>query len=444
MNLKLKLYNSQTRSKETFVPQDERNITTYSCGPTVYNTPHIGNARPAVVFDVLFRVLRHMYGKEAVSYARNFTDIDDKIMAAAKERGITIQELTEETTKDYLEVTSELNVLDPTHMPKATEYIDQMQEMIQGLVDKGFAYVSEKNEVLFHVPSSKHNSLAKHGEDALRAGERVEVDPSKKDPRDFILWKPSTDDQPGWDSPWGRGRPGWHIECSAMNRALFGDTIDIHTGGQDLRFPHHEAEITQSENFSGKTFANYWMHNGMLTVNGEKMAKSEGNFVTVRDALKRYPGESIRFFLLKTNYRQPLDWTWEGLEEAHNELSSLYRKLRDSEIQVEGDVSVHVLLPLLDDLNTSLAITGLHKEADTEFSALKSSANLLGVLQHDPDEWFKIGVDADAEMIEALVVERDAARDNKDWAKADEIRDQLHAMNIELEDNPDGTIWRKK
>lgn len=446
LNLPMKLYNSMSRRKEIFQPQNPSNITIYACGPTVWDTPHIGNARPAVVFDVLYRILRHMYGQNAIKYARNFTDIDDKIIKAAKDKNVMISQITKNAEITYLDNMDQLEILEPTFMPRATEHIDSMIKMIEILIDKGYAYISDKNEVLFHVPSSKHKSLAKHSDDGLDPGARVEVDPSKKDPRDFVLWKPSKSNEPKFDSPFGKGRPGWHIECSAMIATLLGETIDIHAGGQDLRFPHHEAEITQSYACHDKLLANYWLHNGMLTVNGAKMAKSQGNFVTVDEALEKFPGETIRFFLLKTHYRRPLDWTWEGLDKAQDELDSLYRKLRETaHIQVDSAVSVQVLVALLDDLNTPKAITALHREAkEKEMSVLKSSAHLLGLLQEEPDEWFTHGLDVSIKIIEEMVDERNEARKEKDFKKADKIREQLLRMSIILEDKKDKTLWRRK
>lgn len=443
-DLIIRLYDSQSRQKEWFKPRDPSDITMYVCGPTIYDLPHIGNARPAVVFDVLYRVLQHMYGSNSIRYARNFTDIDDKIIAAANKKGMTIDQITNWAKEVYLSNMDDLKVLRPTYMPHATNFIGSMNQMIMKMVNSDHAYVSKNGEVLFHVPSSKHKSLAKHDEDALDAGARVKVDPNKKDPRDFILWKPSKPGEPKFSSPYGDGRPGWHIECSAMISALFGETIDIHGGGQDLRFPHHEAEITQSYACWNRPLANYWLHNGMLTVDGKKMAKSQGNFVTVKEALQRYPGETIRFFLLKTHYRQPLDWTWDGLEAAHNELSKLYRKLQNQSNQTELDlVSPNVLIPLLDDLNTPKAISALHNEGTEEFSSLKSSANLLGLLQDNPEDWFKGGIEIDVNLVESLIEQRNEARQTKNWKTADKIRARLDNMGIVLEDNSNGTVWRK-
>ncbi len=420
----------------------------YVCGPTVYNYAHIGNARPAVVFDVLFRLLRQRFGQKHVLYARNYTDVDDKINAAAKQQKIPISEITDKYKAIYQEDMAALSVLPPTLEPCATDHIPQMIRMIERLIESGHAYDAE-GHVLFNVPSfDGYGRLSGRNRDDMIAGARVEVAPYKKDPADFVLWKPSTPDLPGWDSPWGRGRPGWHIECSSMIEAHLGDTIDIHGGGHDLIFPHHENELAQSTcAHEGAEYARVWMHNGFLTMNKEKMAKSVGNVVTVRDLLQNHRGEVIRLALLSAHYRQPLDWSDETLLQARKRLDGLYDVL-DS---IEGDAqpgstpSGEFLDALFDDLNTPKALAVL---AEAASAAAKSKANqaadlkiqiqaagsILGILQHDPDDWLRSGTDRDE--IEQLIDNREAARKNKDFAAADKIRDELAARNVEVRDRP--------
>jgi cysteinyl-tRNA synthetase len=444
----------------------------YVCGPTVYDRAHIGNARPVVVFDVLYRLLKAAYPR--VTYVRNITDVDDKIIVAARERGIAIDQLTRETADAFHEDMAALGALPPDVEPRATDHIPQMIAMIEGLIACGHAYEGE-GHVLFNVPSMiEYGRLSNRDRREMIAGARVEVAPYKKDPADFVLWKPSSDDQPGWDSPWGRGRPGWHIECSAMSAAHLGETFDIHGGGQDLIFPHHENEIAQSVCANaGAAFVRYWMHNGYLTVNGEKMSKSLGNFYTVRDLLDKAPGEAIRLFLLKTHYRMPMDFTEDALREAKVNLDRWYRalSLADEKLSLtEGektraleDPARDVVDALNDDLNTPLAITGLNFEADGVFEAdaendliklrrhaewLRASGHLLGLLQGDPQAWFKwtpqgVGEDLDEAGIEALITQRAQARSAKDFAEADRIRDILMEQGVVLEDKADGTIWRR-
>src|SRR6266404_1911376 len=457
----IRLHNTLTRRQEEFRPIDPRNVRMYVCGPTVYERAHIGNARPVVVFDTLYRLLRHAYGASHVTYVRNITDVEDKIIAAAAENGETIATLTERTTAAYHADMATLNALAPDHEPRATAYVGEMVAMIAILVDRGHAYLAE-GHVLFDVPSMPdYGQLSKRSLDDMIAGARVEVAPYKKSPADFVLWKPSNPEQPGWDSPWGRGRPGWHIECSAMAEAQFGVTFDIHGGGIDLIFPHHENEIAQSVcAHAGAPLARVWMHNGFVQVNGEKMSKSLGNFLTVRELLDEgYKGEAMRLALLAAHYTQPLDFTREGLREATSQLDRFYLALkRAGEGPVPAEVPPNdVLAALADDLNTSLALSHLH-EAATRLNRATDPAEmakakaellaggaLLGLLQQGPVEWLqgesRTGLDAAA--IEDQIEERLAARKAKDFAKADRIRDELAARGIVLEDGPKGTSWRR-
>src|SRR5438445_1351565 len=360
----LRLFNTLTKTKDVFAPIDAKTVRMYVCGPTVYDFAHIGNARPVIVFDVLFRLLRHLYGDAHVTYVRNITDVEDKINARAAEEGISIRELTERTAKQYHEDVSALGCLTPTHEPRATEHIAAMIAMNERLLAAGHAYVAE-GHVLYDVSSKPdYGKLARRSLDEMLAGARVEVAPYKKNPMDFVLWKPSTPEQPGWDSPWGRGRPGWHIECSAMSEALLGETFDIHGGGIDLVFPHHENEIAQSEGaHDGHPLARMWMHNGFLQVEGEKMSKSLGNFFTIRDLLNDWPGEVLRFNMLRTHYRQPMDWTIQGLKESWTILERWYGV---AEPIAAPRLDDGFLAALCDDLNTPQAFAELHKAKDTE------------------------------------------------------------------------------
>jgi cysteinyl-tRNA synthetase len=457
--MNLHLHNTYTRTKEVFEPIDPAAVRMYVCGPTVYDDIHIGNARPLVIFDVLARLLRHRYGKGAVTYARNITDVDDKIIDRALENGESIDVLTARTAANFHVAAAEIGCLPPDIEPRATDHIPQMIALIEDLIAKGHAYVAE-GHVLFNVPSMPdYGKLSGRNRDEMIAGARVDVAPYKQDPSDFVLWKPSTDTQPGWDSPWGRGRPGWHLECSAMSKEHLGTSFDIHGGGVDLVFPHHENEIAQSRcAYPDESFARYWVHNGYLMSEGEKMSKSLGNFYTVTDLLKEFPGEALRLALLKTHYRQPLDFTKDGVREARQELNRFYRALALGEAG-GGNVGVipkGVLDGLSDDLNTPLALTGVHAAADAVFAAdkdgdaaalavaigaLKAAGSLLGLLQHDPQLWFQGDGD---EAIDALIEERNAARADKDFARADEIRDQLDAQGIVLEDGAGGTTWRRE
>jgi len=458
----LRIHNTLSRAKVDFEPIDPDHVRLYVCGPTVYDFAHIGNARPVVVFDVLARLLRHLYPK--VTYARNITDIDDKINTRALETGRPIGDITAETTAAFHSDMAALGALEPDAEPRATGHIPEMIEMIQALIDKGHAYEAE-GHVLFDVPSMEnYGALSKLDKREIVAGARVDVAPYKRDAQDFVLWKPSSPELPGWDSPWGRGRPGWHIECSAMSGKLLGRQFDIHGGGQDLIFPHHENEIAQSKcSLGDDAFAKYWMHNGYLMSEGEKMSKSLGNFYTVHDLLEEFPGEAIRLLLLKTHYRQPLDFTRDGLAEAKAELDRFYQALRQVEDVEAPDAKEHAPVEeaLKDDLNTPRALARLHEvltalnkvegpdDVAIRKGELLAGAQYLGLLYQDPEDWFKWqppkGTEGglDDGTIEALIGERKAARSAKDFATSDRIRDELAEQGIVLEDGPDGTTWRR-
>ncbi|WP_028793374.1 cysteine--tRNA ligase [Thalassobaculum salexigens] len=461
----LKITNTLLREKQVFTPIDPSNVRVYVCGPTVYDYAHVGNARPAVVFDVLIRVLRHLYGAEHVTHVANITDIDDKIMTRAKERGVAIEALTHETTEIYNADMAAIGVNRPDMQPRATGHVGQMIALAERLIERGHAYAAD-GHVLFNVPSmTDYGQLSRRDRDEMIAGARVDVAPYKRDPADFVLWKPSADDQPGWDSPWGRGRPGWHIECSAMAAEHLGEVFDIHGGGLDLIFPHHENEIAQTRcAFGHATMANYWMHNGFVTVEGEKMSKSVGNFYTVHDMLQEWPGEAVRLLLLSAHYRQPLDFSKAGLKEAKTQLDKLYGALhRAANDGHYPDWNLDrndnpVLAALCDDLNTPLAIGALHQVARELNIALDHHRSrqipelmgkllvwgeLLGLLQGDTDAWFKGEAGDDVEEIEALIAARIEARKDKNFAEADRIRDDLKARGIELEDGAGGTTWKR-
>lgn len=441
----LKLHNSLTRQKETFTPIDSQNVRMYVCGPTVYDTAHIGNARPVVVFDMLFRLLKHVYGESHVTYVRNITDVDDKINARAAERGISIRELTEETTALYHADMDALGALRPTIEPRATEHIDEMLAMIATLIEKDHAYAAE-GHVLFSVDSmAEYGQLSGRSVEDMIGGARVEVAPYKRNPMDFVLWKPSKEGEPSWSSPWGDGRPGWHIECSAMSEKHLGEVFDIHGGGVDLAFPHHENEIAQSRCAHGnEAMAKVWMHNGFVQVEGEKMSKSLGNFTTVHDLIGHHPGEAIRLALLATHYTKPFNWTAEGVKEAKRMLDQWYQLTADVEA---SQPAADVVAALADDLNTPKAITVLHalrskaQAGDKEAAAsLKASLQqLIGVLNQNPEEWAAWRPEGAAEIdeaaIQALVDERLDARNNKDFARSDELRDALAAMGVVLKDS---------
>ncbi len=465
MPTKLKIHNTLEKKKEEFIPVDSSHVRMYTCGPTVYNYAHIGNARPAVISDLLVRVLRCLYPK--VTFASNITDIDDKIINASNETGVPINEITEKFERIYNEDMASLGVQKPDIQPHATDYIDEMIELVQMMIEKNAAYESE-GHVLFDVTAySSYGKLSGRDIDDQKAGSRVEVASYKRNPGDFVLWKPSTDDQPGWDSPWGFGRPGWHLECSVMSEKSLGLPFDIHGGGMDLIFPHHENEIAQScgahgENKDPKIFARYWIHNAMLNMNGEKMSKSLGNIFYIRDFLEKQPGEVLRLALLSGHYRQPLNWTDETIEQARSILDRLYRvlnKVKDIESNKELIFpSEKVLEALCDDLNTSKALAELNniagklstcsaEEAPDLKAQLQGAANVLGILQESPDKWLGIGQinnDIDKEKVESLIKEREDARLSKNFDRADEIRSELSDMGIDIEDTPKGTIWRTK
>ena len=443
----LALHNSLTRRKERFVPLDPNHVRMYVCGPTVYDLAHLGNARPVVVFDVLARLLRVLFPR--VTYVRNITDIDDKINNRAKESGEPIGAITARTTADFHADMAALGAEPPDVEPTATGHVAEMIAIIERLIASGHAYAAA-GHVLFAVKTDpKYGHLSGRTPDELLAGARIDVAPYKADPGDFVLWKPSGPDLPGWDSPWGRGRPGWHIECSAMSWKYLGESFDIHGGGQDLIFPHHENELAQSVcAFPGSQFARVWVHNGMLLVNGQKMSKSLNNFFTVRDVLGKAPGEVIRHLLLRTQYRAALDFTDTGLMESRKEIDRFYRALERFPAIEAVDPPADMMAALCDDLNTPLAFSVLHGLADAAFAGdfdaacgLRAGGAVLGLLQQEPATWFRGGDDAAA--IEALVADRIAARKAKDFARADTIRQQLTDAGIVLEDGPGGTIWRR-
>ena len=459
----IKLHNSLGNKKELFIPIDEKHIRIYACGPTVYNYAHIGNARMAVVCDLLVRFMKHTYPK--VTYVSNITDIDDKIIKASLESNVPIKDLTGKYEKIYNDNMLELGVLKPDIQPRATEHIKEMIVLIKELIKKNNAYVSA-NHVLFDVTTYANYGLlsGRNKEDQI-AGSRVEVAGYKKNANDFVLWKPSTEQQPGWDSPWGIGRPGWHIECSEMAEKTLSLPFDIHGGGLDLTFPHHENEIAQScaaHDFKNpQEYAKYWIHNGFVTMDGEKMSKSLGNIFLVNDLLKQYPGETLRLSLLSSHYKQPLNWNTDIIEQAQKNLDRLYRVLKDNiniDIDKQAKPSEEVIKALSDDLNSSLAIYEINSLADNlskckseEKSFFKgqllASGNILGILQDCPNKWLKYGTtnnNLDSNLIEELLNKRKEARDNKNFIEADKVRDKLKMMGIEIEDTSDGTIWRSQ
>jgi cysteinyl-tRNA synthetase len=433
----LRLYNTLTRKKEDFVPLDPRNVRMYVCGPTVYDYAHIGNARPVIVFDVLFRLLRHLYGPEHVTYVRNVTDVDDKINARAKEEGVPIRTLTERTLRQFHDDIAKLGVLPPTHEPRATETIPEMIAIIERLIAKGHAYIAD-GHVLFDVTSMKpYGRLSRRSLDDMIAGARVDVAPYKKGEMDFVLWKPSDAETPGWDSPWGRGRPGWHIECSAMSWKLLGETFDIHGGGIDLVFPHHENELAQTLcAFDTPSMATVWMHNGFLQVESQKMSKSLGNFVTIHELLADWPGEVLRFNMLRTHYRQPIDWTLAGLKESAAILDGFYNSAGARLAETER-LAPEILEPLLDDLNTPKAIAALHAlDRPGAQDALGASLLALGFKGEIAGPKAASVNGAEVDKLIALRLE---ARRLKNWSESDRIRDELAAMGVALKDNKDGT-----
>ena len=459
----LRLYNSLTNRKEDFSPIDNDHVKVYTCGPTVYNFAHIGNARPPLVSDILVRLLKQLY--KEVTYVSNITDIDDKIIATSIEQKVPIAELTKKYENVYNQNLKDLGVAKPDHQPRATDHIQEMIVQIKELVDNGHAYISE-GHVLFSVKTfPKYGQLSGRDKDQQLHGSRVEVASYKNDPADFILWKPSTSEQPGWDSPWGFGRPGWHLECSAMSQKTLGVPFDIHSGGQDLIFPHHENELAQSCGAHGKIedinhYAKYWLHNGMIKFDGDKMSKSLGNIVYINDLLKKYNGEVLRLVLLSTHYRQPLNWSKKSILQSQKMLDKMYRTL----YQIDGEVSKEAVSPpkeiikaLCDDLNTPQAIGKLNilfndfqhakgKQKNELLSQIMSGASLLGLLNQKPENWlgYQNEMDSkDLKEVEKLIMERDKYRSEKNYKMSDQIRDELTALGIEIEDSPQGTKWRK-
>ncbi|MDA7802792.1 cysteine--tRNA ligase [Gammaproteobacteria bacterium] len=456
----LKIHNSFSGKKENFIPLDDKHIKIYACGPTVYNFAHIGNARMAVVFDTFVRVLRHTFPK--VTYVSNITDIDDKIIAAAREQNLPINEITTKYTQIYNSDMKTLGVNEPDHQPKATEFIDEMIELIETLIDKGHAYEKD-GHVLFHVLSyGQYGSLSKRNRDEQIAGSRVEIAPYKKDAADFVMWKPSTNDQPGWDSPWGFGRPGWHTECSAMSEKTLGLPFDIHGGGRDLVFPHHENEIAQSCCASASiddptSYAKYWMHNGFVTVDGEKMSKSLNNITLVKELTDKYQGEVLRLALISSHYRQGLDWNEKIIHQAEKLLNKLYKILHEGKDLLTDNsnkVDEEMLDAMSDDLNTPKAISILNslvkeypKLEDSQkagcINKIKTSGQLLGILHQDPETWFsKDTSHMDIDLIEGLMKQRDEAKALKNYSEADSIRQKLTGMGVEILDSKDGSKWK--
>ncbi len=448
----LQLYNSLSNKLEEFRPIDAENVRMYVCGPTVYASPHIGNARPLVIFDVLFRCLQRLYPK--VTYVRNLTDVDDKINNRARERGISIKELTDEVIAEFHKNTALLNVLPPTYEPRATTHIKEMLDVIQKLMDNGFAYEAE-GHVLFRVHKlQNYGILSKRSLEDMIPGARVEVAPYKEDPLDFVLWKPSSEGVPAWESPFGSGRPGWHIECSAMSRKYLGEQFDIHAGGQDLIFPHHENEVAQNFGAFGCLMANYWIHNGMLLVDNQKMSKSLGNIISLDQILSKYDGEIVRYALLSAHFQKTLNWSDQLVTQSIQALDRLYGAL-DSATEISDDIDdfhSEVLDALCSNLNTPLALRRLIEISDEVFtetsqdkknrlcSILKKEANLLGLLQRT--DWFHKSNQLDVAQIEALIAERNLAKSEKNFKKADEIREYLLQNKIKIEDTRDGTVWK--
>ncbi|HRG62872.1 MAG TPA: cysteine--tRNA ligase [Burkholderiales bacterium] len=456
----MKIFNSLSKQKEDFIPIKHNEVKMYICGQTVYDYCHLGHARKAVVFDMVRRWF--IASGYKVVFVENITDIDDKIIRRAEENGETIYQLTERYIKYMHEDFASLGVMRPDHEPKATEYVTQMVYLIQDLINKNYAYQAINGDVYYRVRKFVgYGKLSGKSLDDLRAGERVDVDLNKEDPLDFVLWKASKENEVYWDSPLGNGRPGWHIECSAMSEEILGKNFDIHGGGQDLQFPHHENEIAQSEAHNGCQFANYWMHNGFLNVNDEKMSKSLGNFFTLRDVLNQYNPEVIRYFILKTHYRSPLNFSYDNLLDAKNSLTRLYQTLREydfssnicdfSKIDWSVNYAVNFKNAMDDDFNTSLAISILfelvneiNRTKDFELAKLLYTlANTVGLLSNNPQQFLQSGVELSAQVIEEMIVKRNKARLDRDFALSDKIRDELLSNNIVLEDSKNGTIWRK-
>jgi len=449
----LHLYDTFSKSKRLFEPIDPSNVRMYVCGPTVYDYPHVGNARPVIIFDILFRILQHIYGKNKVTYVRNITDVDDKIIATAKENNEEVNNLTERTISYFNDDSNYVGTLSPTVEPKATDHISEMIDMIEVLIKKELAYESEGNVLFSTRKFNNYGKLSGKNLEDLIAGARVETESFKKDPSDFVLWKPSKEGEPQWDSPWGKGRPGWHIECSAMSNKYLGNNFDIHGGGQDLIFPHHENEIAQSECTHGEIFSNYWVHNGFVTVEGDKMAKSEGNFITINQLRDSYQGEVIRLTMMLTHYRQPLNWTEENLNESKKILDKWYNFISDFKTKSSNseNVSNEVLNSLYDDINTPQAITVLHKifkdcknNDQNSIDLFLNSAQFIGLMNSNSSDWLNWGKESsiDEEQLEIMIKKRDDARAEGKYEDADKIRDEIENMGIILEDKDGKTSWR--
>ena len=451
MSLDIFLTNNLTNKKEKFIPKDKNNVRMYVCGPTVYDDPHIGNARPVVVFDILFKILKNKYPN--VTYVRNITDVDDKIIKSSKENNISISELTKKITQSFNEDCIYLNCEQPNHEPKATEHISEMIEMISELIKKGFAYENNKH-VYFEVKKFKdYGQLSNKKLDELVAGSRIEVSDNKKNPEDFVLWKPSETDEPSWDSPWGKGRPGWHLECSAMSKKYLGKEFDIHGGGVDLLFPHHENEIAQSRCANdSKAFANYWLHNAFITMSNEKMAKSQGNILKIKDFRNNKSGQVLRMALMSAHYRQPLDWNDKLLEECENTISKWYNVYLN--IKTKLKISDEILKPLLDDLNTPGYIANLHKlyekaakGSDEDKILFISACNFIGLLNETKEDWLKFKknkISISENEILIKINQRNEARVNKNYKEADKIRDELLDKGVLIEDKDGKTVWKFK
>ena len=452
MNKDIHLSNSLGNKKEKFEPLDKKNIGMYVCGPTVYDDPHIGNARPIVVFDILFKVLKCKYGKKFVTYVRNITDIDDKIINSSKEKNISISELTEKIIKTFHDDCDYLNCEQPDHEPKATENIKLMIEMINELISKDYAYESE-NHVYFKVKNFKdYGKLSNKKLEDLIAGSRVDISENKSNPEDFVLWKPSSEDEPSWSSPWGKGRPGWHLECSVMSKKYLGDNFDIHGGGRDLIFPHHENEIAQSVSANNKKFANYWVHNGFITISKEKMSKSQGNILKINSFKQKYNGQVLRLALMSSHYKQPLDWNDKLMDECYRTLDkwySCYLKL-SKKVLIDDEN----LMPLYDDLNTPGYISVLHKLFDKAKSGndkdkekFNAACNFIGLLEQSKEEWLsfkKNKIEISEKEIISMIDQRNDARDNKNYNLADKIRKELSDKGVLIEDKDGKTTWKIK
>ena len=453
MNKDIFLTNSYGSKKEKFLPIDENNIKMYVCGPTVYDDPHIGNARPLVIFDLLFKVLKCKYGNDKVTYIRNITDIDDKIIQSAKDKKITIKDLTTKINKNFQEDCNYLNCEKPSFQPKATENINEMIQMIKNLIEKGFAYVN-KNHVYFEVRKFKgYGKLSNKKIDDLISGSRVEVSSNKKNAEDFVLWKPSNESEPSWPSPWGNGRPGWHLECSAMSKKYLGDKFDIHGGGRDLLFPHHENEIAQSCCANGtEVFANYWVHNGFITQSNEKMSKSQGNILKISSFRENVNGQAVRLALISSHYRQPLDWNDKLLEESRKTIDKWYKSY--IELDKLKLISEDDLYPLYDDLNTPKYIANLHKLYEKSLSGnledkkeFVSACNFVGLLNETKEEWNNFKKNKSTlsnDLIEIKIKERNKARDDKNYELADKIRNELLEKGVQIEDKDGKTSWKFK